>query len=76
MRRLGFKTFSDFWDESYDSLSMADRIRGITQVLATISSWSPEELVSKLAAMKPILDHNFTRFLQLTQQQIADTFNE
>ena len=75
VRRLGFKTFSDFWDESYDELRMADRIQAITQVMATISSWSDAELVSKLADMKPILEHNFKTFIQLSQQKIATTFN-
>lgn len=75
MRRLGFRTFGDFWDESYDDLSMTDRIQAIVKVLATISSWSPDELLSKLEEMKPILDHNFSTFLKLSQQQIADTFN-
>jgi len=75
LRRLGFKTFSDFWDESYDDKSMAERIRGMTGVLETISSWTTEELADKLNQMKPILDHNFTVFLGLTQQKIADTFN-
>jgi hypothetical protein len=76
MRRLGFETFGDFWDESYDGESMQDRIRGMIQVLDTISSWSPAELAEKLQAMKPILEHNFNTFLTLTQQKIADTFNE
>jgi hypothetical protein len=76
MRQLGFRTFGEFWDESYDDLSMTDRIQAIVKVLATISSWSPEELVSKLAEMKHILDHNYTTFLRLTQQQIAKTFND
>lgn len=76
MRRLGFQTFSEFWDESYDTLAMEDRIRAITDVMATISSWSGTELVSKLAAMKPILDHNFNTFLKLTQTKIAETFND
>jgi hypothetical protein len=75
MRRLGFRTFGDFWDESYDDLRMTDRIQGIVKVLATISSWAPAELVSKLEEMQPILEHNFKTFLQLTQQKIADTFN-
>lgn len=76
MRRLGFKTFSDYWDESYDNLRVADRIQAIITVLTTISSWSADELVSKLADMKPILDHNYKTFLRLTQQQIAETFND
>ena len=75
MRRLGFETFSDFWDESYDELSMADKIRAINTLLETISSWTQEELANKLLEMKPILEHNFKTFLQLTQQKIADTFN-
>ena len=76
MRRLGFKTFGDFWDESYDDLSMTDRIQAIIKLLATISSWSDAELVSKLTAMKPVLEHNYITFLQLTQNKIANTFND
>ena len=76
MRRLGFKTFGDFWDESYDDLGMSDRIQAIIKVVATISSWSKTELVNKLTQMKPILEHNYLTFLQLSQAKIANTFND
>ena len=76
MRRLGFKTFNDFWDESYDDLYGTDRIKSIIGLVSTISSWSPGELISKLEEMKPVLDHNYTIFLRLKPQQIVETFKD
>ena len=76
MRRLGFKTFSDFWDESYDDLRMTDRIQAIIGVLETISSWTESELASKLEQMKPVLEHNYLTFLQLSQNKIGAAFDD
>jgi hypothetical protein len=76
MRRLGFKTFSDFWDESYDDLRMTDRIQAIVKVIATISSWTEFELASKLEQMKSVLEHNYLTFLQLSQNKIGAAFND
>lgn len=76
LRRLGFKTFNEIWDEGYDEYDMQHRVREILQLLDTISMWSTAELANKLKEMKPILDHNYNVFMTLTHQQIKQIFND
>jgi hypothetical protein len=63
LRELGFKTFSDFWDESYDLISISsDRFTAIEKVLIEIASWNDEQILSFKLRVKPILDHNYNMF--------------
>jgi hypothetical protein len=76
LRKLGFKTFDKFWDESYDEYGMQDRIKKIEEVLDNISKWPVEVLHKKLNEMQDILDHNYNVFLTLQYSKIKDTFDE
>jgi hypothetical protein len=60
LKQEGFKTFSDFWDESYDSITLhEERILKIFEVIDFINSKNIEELQEMYVQMKPILEHNF-----------------
>ena len=60
LKTLRFKTFSDFWDESYDECeNHEDRIKKILALIEHINSKSIDELKSMLYRMEPILEHNF-----------------
>lgn len=55
----GYKTFSDFWDESYDSCTNhEERLYKIFEVIKYIESKSIDELRVIYKAMEPILSHN------------------
>ena len=55
----GYKTFSEFWDESYDSCTNhEERLYKIFEVIKYIESKSIEELKVMYEDMKPILSHN------------------
>jgi len=59
MRELGFKTFSDYWDESYDKIeNHQDRLFAIKDVLEDINSQSLKKLNAIYLKMHPILEHN------------------
>lgn len=59
VREQGYKTFSDFWDESYDSeVNHADRLFKIFAIIDNIYSKSIEELKEIYKNMTPILEHN------------------
>jgi hypothetical protein len=63
LRSYGFKTFSDFWDESYDSESdPIKRLDAIVKILRDISNMTQEEQQAMLVKMQPILDHNYRLF--------------
>jgi len=76
LRRLGFRTFNNIWDEGYDEYGMHHRIHEIEKLLEQISQWTPKQLVEKLAEMQDILDHNYAVFMSLTYSKIKETFSE
>jgi hypothetical protein len=59
----GFRTFGDYWDESYDTIEdPVLRIKAITQVIKTINSLSLKQQKNMLLDMQPILEHNYQLF--------------
>jgi hypothetical protein len=63
LRSYGFRTFSDFWDESYDTeFDPIKRLDAIVKILKGISSMSLSEQEAMLVEMQPILDHNYNLF--------------
>ena len=81
MRELGFKTFSEFWDESYDECANPEeRMRRLYAIVQQIGSWTPEQIVEFRRSVKPILDYNFQKLKnffgsKLTAVSIADIIN-
>ena len=75
LKKLGFKTFENFWSEDYDGYPCQDRLKQIITILNTISTWSQQELHEKLQQMKPILDHNYKIFMSLTNNKIKLTYD-
>lgn len=55
LRNLGFKTFNNHWDESYDDLEGADRYHAILDLIDKISKLSLDDVYKD---MEPILKHN------------------
>jgi len=63
LRSYGFKTFGDFWDESYDTIfDPIERLKAIVKVLKEIDEMSIEQQQAMLHDMQPILDHNYNLF--------------
>lgn len=59
MKEQGFQTFSDFWDESYDSMEDHEsRLFAIFKLIDHINSMSLAELKELYLKMLPILEHN------------------
>lgn len=60
MRELGFQTFSEFWDESYDDIvDSNERMKAIMKVIEHISTWNNEQIVDFRHRVEPILNHNY-----------------
>ena len=60
LKEQGFKTFSDFWDESYDDIQgNEERLLTIYKTIELINSKSLEEMQVIYNQMKPILEHNY-----------------
>lgn len=59
MRDLGFKTFNQWWDESYDTVHEWDkRINMVYDQVKEISTWSQSYLSKVYREMIPTLIHN------------------
>lgn len=63
LRKLGYKTFHPFIDESYDDLEDADRFLAIVEALKKIDMI--EDKVSWYKNMREILEHNHKLFMQI-----------
>jgi hypothetical protein len=73
MKSHGFQTFSDFWDESYDTETNHEtRLLKIFQLIDYIDSKSIQELRDMYNQMLPIIEHNWN----LTNQIINRTDNK
>jgi len=59
LRSLGYRTFSDWWDEDYDEIEdHAERLAKIYEIISWIESLSMTELFEMYKQMIPILEHN------------------
>lgn len=70
LQRCGFKTFNEYWDESYDTLSGKDRIIAIRKLLDQLMTKSNIELKTMYEDMQPILQHNKQRLNTLTANDL------
>jgi hypothetical protein len=69
LRSIGFKTFGDYWDESYDNLQGYDRLETIFKLMLEIEKWSVEDINSVYTDMQPILEHNRQHFYKTLPEQ-------
>lgn len=59
LRQMGFRTFSDFWDEDYDGYEQGDRLRRIYKIIDYIGSMSKNQLEKMYWDMQYTLDYNY-----------------
>lgn len=63
LKSYGFKTFSDFWDESYDTeMDHGERLAKILYIINDILDKPIEELREMYKQMIPIIKHNLETF--------------
>ena len=73
MHELGFQTFSEFWDESYDNIDdPGERMRKIMEVVGYIGTWTPEQIIDFRRRVKPILDHNYNIIRNASTKNAVD----
>jgi hypothetical protein len=59
IKKVGFKTFSKFWDESYDTeINHEKRLTQIFEIIDYIGSLKIQDLELMYKDMQPILEHN------------------
>jgi|TARA_B110000858_G_C17804405_1_gene477106 hypothetical protein len=68
LQELGYKTFSDYWDESYDHIGDYHvRLKKISSIMQDICTWSDDKLYKITQELEPILIHNFNNFMYNTR---------
>jgi hypothetical protein len=70
LRKLGYKTFHPYIDESYDDLEDADRFVAITDLLKQINAI--KDKAAWYESMRDILEHNYKLFLSITHCESAE----
>lgn len=76
LKQLGYKTFSKWWDESYDEEEdLVQRVLKIEIILNKLSKLSFEELHKITQEMEETLVHNYNRFLFESKQETLDYLN-
>ena len=64
LQNLGYKTFSEWWDESYDNeANYYDRLIKIIKIMEDIASWSHDKLFTVTQEMEKTLIHNYINFI-------------
>ena len=72
LKSRGYKTFSDYWDESYDTLPDNQRMDAIIELLEYIDSI--ENKVEWYKSLRPVLEHNLDQFKEnCSKEDIAIT---
>ena len=76
LKKLGFVTFNDFWDEGYDDYSSEQRIKNIIELIDNLAELPITELHMMLNRMHDILENNYQVFKSLSYQKIKGIFSE
>ena len=62
-REYGFRTFGNYWDESYDTVEdPVARLQAVSKILKKLCSMTVSEQSAMLIDMQPVLDHNYNLF--------------
>lgn len=65
LRNYGFKTFGDWWDESYDDIQdPTQRLQAIAKIINDIGGKDISELEKLRMEMAGVLEHNFHHFYE------------
>lgn len=74
LRKLGFKTFGDFWCEEYDKYDSIYRAQEMVKIIEDLSKLSTEQLETMYTDMLPILEHNKNNLREITATKFFETF--
>lgn len=64
--QMGFRTFYEYWDESYDGYSEKNRFVKILKLIDWLASKPQSEILAMYKDMKEILDHNYDLLINQT----------
>lgn len=73
LHELGFKTFNEFWDESYDSeTDCSERMKKVAKICQQICSMSVDELKQMCNNISNTVEYNFEYYIEkYSKSQLA-----
>lgn len=74
LKKLGFQTFSKYWDEGYSEDPANCQVDGIIENVKMLSKLSIKEIELMYEDMQPILKNNRERLFSITKQEIEEVF--
>ena len=75
-KKMGFKTFDKFLDESYDEINYnRNRMTKIKQIVFEISNWSLSKCEEVYLEMIPTLQHNQNVLKNISNNRISNTYS-
>lgn len=75
LHKMGFKTFSNWWDEGFTNDDYVHQPKEIFKVLKYLSSLNITELEGLYIDMEQTLNHNYKLLLELTPNNFVKAFN-
>ena len=76
LKKIGFRTFDEFWDEGYDELENPSlRMQAIRNIIAEIATWDNDRILDFKRRVKPILDHNYNILKNSSPRTVALEIN-
>ena len=70
LRKLGFRTFFDYWDEGYSQDPASCHTPAIHTILQDLASKTTVELQNMYSSMADSLEHNYNLFRTITKSQL------
>jgi len=75
LKSKGFKTFSDFWDESYDEIEdNSDRMESVYKTIKSLIEKTTEEWDELNTKLLPILEHNRNTLITIKETEVNTTY--
>jgi hypothetical protein len=68
LRKIGFQTFDQWWDEGYAEDPADHQITEIKKLLDWLAQKTTSELNSMYSSMHDVLEHNYQLIMKLTKQ--------
>lgn len=76
LHKMGFKTFSDFWDESYDGIEdLNERMIAIKNLVKSIKDKTFDKQSEMMEKMFPIFEHNRKKMIELSELERKNITN-
>jgi hypothetical protein len=76
LRRLGFETFHEFWDEGYSEDPSDCQVRAIIAIVQALAKKTNKELEDMYTSMLPKLEHNRNLLKDLTANDFNRVFQQ